>query len=809
MSRPHAVLSSLFLLTFVLCAGPAAAVDIIDLHGNNASGVADDIGTTVTISGVVTLPVDVISDDNLDVYVQDATGGVSVWVYGAAATYNLALGDSVTVTSRIAQYNGMTEVGTSTSYTTLVNHGSASGVPAPLALTCTELDNSFQGDYSEPNEGRLVRLDNLTITSGSWPTTSGTNTTLYVNDGTGTAKVYIYGGSPIAGTSVPEDGFSLVGIIKQYDSSSPYTDGYELVPRFASDVINPSGADLDPGTINDLTSTSARIIFHTGVPGSSEVEYGLTDSYGQTAGEAGAEVTSHGVDLTGLSANTIYHFRVKSTADTVTSYGPDQILITASDQPGEIHVLMSHSAETSYAGTLYDPVDDQQDLQYQLYDLIYTAESSVDAALYSFSSDEVYAALRAAHLRGCDVRLIIDQNNSTTYADNLAAQGVPYITSDYAGNHSSGYMHNKFVVIDAADADPYNDVVWTGSANMSYSGADDVNNAIWIKDFGLTQAYYMEFNEMWGSTTQTPGAGARLGDAKRDDTPHEFSVNGIRIEQYMSPSDGVTDKIIETIHSAHYGIYFCVLSFTHNDISDAMRIMRDGRKERDALSPPVVRGVFEQDQGDCASGSEYYALSGDPCAYNAWDPPADVWLDTALPTDSYLHHKYLLIDANRTGSTNAKVLTGSHNWSYNAESYNDENTLIVHDAAVANLYLQEFAARYHEAGGTGDLTVTAVDDSGDVPGRVISGLTSYPNPFNPMTRISFTTRDNEPVTVAIYDLRGRKIRTLAHEAVYGPGLHILGWDGRDDEGQAQASGGYIVRVAGGDQIVNHKMLLAR
>ena len=54
----------------------------------------------------------------------------------------------------------------------------------------------------------------------------------------------------------------------------------------------------------------------------------------------------------------------------------------------------------------------------------------------------------------------------------------------------------------------------------------------------------------------------------------------------MSPSDGVTDKIIETIYSARYGIYFCVLSFTHNDISDAMHFMRDGRKGRDAPLPP-------------------------------------------------------------------------------------------------------------------------------------------------------------------------------------------------------------------------------
>ncbi|MCU0613306.1 MAG: hypothetical protein MUE60_16160, partial [Candidatus Eisenbacteria bacterium] len=45
------------------------------------------------------------------------------------------------------------------------------------------------------------------------------------------------------------------------------------------------------------------------------------------------------------------------------------------------------------------------------------------------------------------------------------------------------------------------------------------------------------------------------------------------------------------------------------------------------------------------------------------------------------------------------VITGSHNWSSSAETTNDENTLIIHSPVIANLYLQEFAARYHAAGG--------------------------------------------------------------------------------------------------------------
>ncbi len=58
-----------------------------------------------------------------------------------------------------------------------------------------------------------------------------------------------------------------------------------------------------------------------------------------------------------------------------------------------------------------------------------------------------------------------------------------------------------------------------------------------------------------------------------------------------------------------------------------------------------------------------------------------------------LHHKYMIIDADNPRS-DPIVITGSHNWTAAADSSNDENTLIIHDANVANEFYQEFRARY-------------------------------------------------------------------------------------------------------------------
>ncbi len=45
------------------------------------------------------------------------------------------------------------------------------------------------------------------------------------------------------------------------------------------------------------------------------------------------------------------------------------------------------------------------------------------------------------------------------------------------------------------------------------------------------------------------------------------------------------------------------------------------------------------------------------------------------------------------------MITGSQNWTSSAEQLNDENTLIIHNVGIAGQYLQEFIARYKEAGG--------------------------------------------------------------------------------------------------------------
>jgi hypothetical protein len=70
---------------------------------------------------------------------------------------------------------------------------------------------------------------------------------------------------------------------------------------------------------------------------------------------------------------------------------------------------------------------------------------------------------------------------------------------------------------------------------------------------------------------------------------------------------------------------------------------------------------------------------------------------------------------------------------------------------------------------------------------------SAPNPFNPFTHIRFAVRGRGPVDLAIYDLAGRRVRTLVSGEQLAGGEYSLPWDGRSDAGRIQASGTYLIR----------------
>lgn len=82
-------------------------------------------------------------------------------------------------------------------------------------------------------------------------------------------------------------------------------------------------------TVSDITATSATVSWTTSEPADSQVDYGLTASYGSSTSSS-AMVLSHALDLNGLAPQTLYHYRVRSADPSGNfSVGPDLTFTTS------------------------------------------------------------------------------------------------------------------------------------------------------------------------------------------------------------------------------------------------------------------------------------------------------------------------------------------------------------------------------------------------------------------------------------------------------------------------------------------------
>jgi Zn-dependent metalloprotease len=115
--------------------------------------------------------------------------------------------------------------------------------------------------------------------------------------------------------------------------------------------------------------------------------------------------------------------------------------------------------------------------------------------------------------------------------------------------------------------------------------------------------------------------------------------------------------------------------------------------------------------------------------------------------------------------------------------------------------------------GVDDLTVigsfdmTAVGD--EIPMSFRFNLSqNAPNPFNPVTEISFTIDQAGPASLKVYDASGRLVKTLVDGQVK-QGEHTVSWNGIDDSGNSMSSGVYFYRLHNGSATSTKQMVLIK
>jgi len=86
---------------------------------------------------------------------------------------------------------------------------------------------------------------------------------------------------------------------------------------------------------------------------------------------------------------------------------------------------------------------------------------------------------------------------------------------------------------------------------------------------------------------------------------------------------------------------------------------------------------------------------------------------------------------------------------------------------------------------------------------------NYPNPFNPSTLIRYQLPEETNVTVSIYDLMGRKVRTLVYGEHQLAGYRQVMWNATNDLGQSVSAGMYIYMIQAGEFRQTKKMVLLK
>lgn len=291
-------------LCIIAGAAQANAETIAEVKEINASGVPVKLGQIVDVSGIVTVANGTFSDRDLDIHIQDGTGGLYIYLRNGVYI-DAGPGDSVVVTGLVDQ-EGRTPRRNHTKLSLLSGDGiqviGAASAPAPMLVTAADLAETAEPPL-EQYEGRLVRVEGLSINPEDWPTAPGGDKWITAADATGSLQIRLDKDTDIPGSELPSDPFIIIGVIIQ-DSSNPLT-GYHVWPRSRYgdflDMGNGSGlASVDPEVVETDEEEFDLAVTVTGngldTITAFEISLPLVDGWGWEASQENVSLSGPGLE---------------------------------------------------------------------------------------------------------------------------------------------------------------------------------------------------------------------------------------------------------------------------------------------------------------------------------------------------------------------------------------------------------------------------------------------------------------------------------------------------------------------------------
>jgi hypothetical protein len=225
---------------------------IADINNVDSDGVADSLGVRCWTKGIV-LGVN-LRPSGLQFTIWDVEG-IGVFNSSGNLGYTVMEGDSIMIRGTVGQFNGLQQIGPDS--IVLLNSGNT----LPAVTTVTALDES--------TESSLIMLEDLLVVGQSgdnYDVFNGTDTFLLRVD----QDTDIYDSITI---NIGDSICNATGIGGQFDGSSPYTSGYQILPRYFADVDTCSSGGI---SINGLTENENPFVAYPNPASGSELFFNKT-----------------------------------------------------------------------------------------------------------------------------------------------------------------------------------------------------------------------------------------------------------------------------------------------------------------------------------------------------------------------------------------------------------------------------------------------------------------------------------------------------------------------------------------------------
>jgi len=308
---------------------------------DDALGVPDSLGLKCILGGVVH-GIDMGGSSAIQFILYDGTGAITVRKSGSfTPAYTVAEGDSMAIVGTVSQFNGLTQFNADT----ILAKIPGGRVRTPMKI-------------AKPNgsaESHYIRIDSVEIISGTWPSAGSSANITVVSAQNDTVLVRIDRNGLVddSVTTAPVGQFNVIGYGGQFDNTSPYTSGYQILPQVKGHIIMAPVCSMpSAASAAQASPTSARLTWTSG-SGTSTLQYGA-QGFTPGTGTIVNNISSPYI-LGSLTTGNSYDFYVRDTCSNSLNsgwVGPVSVSLSASPTISDIWRTSSTSIMVAYTDSM-------------------------------------------------------------------------------------------------------------------------------------------------------------------------------------------------------------------------------------------------------------------------------------------------------------------------------------------------------------------------------------------------------------------------------------------------------------------------